>query len=280
MPKKKDIAIFDSLDKNYAQLLESVKSRVISTRIKISKAACHEQISLYWWFGQQIVKAQEKHGWGKSVIEQLSSDLKKIFVGTTAGFSPQNLWYMRQFYMEYKDHPNLQQLVGEIAWGQNLLIMSKVKNIKAREYYLTATRDMGWTRNVLEIQIKSECYERVLLEKKTHNFNKALPEHLAEQADKAMKSVYILDTLGLTKPVLEAQIENKMVDKIKDVMLELGYGFAFIGNQYRIVSPSGTENFIDLLFYNRRLSCLVALELKSGKFKPEYAGNMHIKKSH
>ena len=138
MPKKTDIAIFDSLDKNYAQLLELIKSRVISTRIKISKAACHEQITLYWWFGQQIVKAQEKHGWGKSVIEQLSSDLKKIFVGTTAGFSPQNLWYMRQFYMEYKDHPNLQQLVGEIAWGQNLLIMN---------YYLNLLDDLVKEKN-------------------------------------------------------------------------------------------------------------------------------------
>src|SRR3990167_1800171 len=174
MPRKTNIVIFDSLNKNYARLLESVKRKIISARIKISKTACHEQIGLYWWFGQQIVKTQEKHGWGKSVIEQLSLDLKKIFVGTTAGFSPQNLWYMPQFYLEYKDHPNLQRLVGEIAWGQNLLIMSKVKDAKAREYYLTATREMGWTRNILEIQVKSGCYERHILDKKTHNFEKAL----------------------------------------------------------------------------------------------------------
>jgi predicted nuclease of restriction endonuclease-like (RecB) superfamily len=134
---------------------------------------------------------------------------------------------------------------------------------------------MGWTRSTLELQIQSEAYERHILEHKQNNFEKALPVHLAEQADKTMKNIYILDTLGLTQPVIEAQLENKMVDKIKDVMLELGYGFAFIGNQFRIVPPSGTECFIDLLFYNRNLRSLVALELKAGKFKPEYAGKMN-----
>jgi len=159
--------------------------------------------------------------------------------------------------------------------GQNLVILGQVKDYQAREYYLKSTRDMGWTRNVLEIQIKSQAYERHIVEKKDHNFQTALPIHLAEQADKAMKSVYMLDTLGLTQPVLEAQLEESMVGKIKEVMLELGYGFAFISNQYRIVSPGGTENFIDLLFYNRRLQCLIAVELKTGKFKPEYAGKMN-----
>ncbi len=275
MTKKSVVTSFNPKDKNYAALLADAKTKILSTRIRVAKTACKEQIKLYWWLGQQIVKAQEKYGWGKSVVEQLSSDLKKNFAGITAGFSPQNLWYMRQFHLEYRDHPNLQQLVGEIAWGQNLMILSKVKDNKAREYYLQSTCDMGWTRKVLELQIESQAYERHMLESKNHNFQKALPVHLAEQADRAMKSIYMLDTLGLTQPVLEAQIEESMVGKIKDVMLELGYGFAFIGNQYRIVAPSGTESFIDLLFYNRRLQCLIAIELKAGKFKPEYAGKMN-----
>lgn len=266
---------FSSLDSEYLKLLDDAKNKIISTRIRAAKAVSKEQLTLYQWIGEKIVRSQEEYGWGKSVVEQLSIDLKKIFVGTTFGFSPQNLWYMRQFYLEYKDHPNLQQLVGEIAWGQNVLIISKVKDPKEREYYLTMTRDMGWTRNILEIQIKSQCYERHMLDKKTHNFEKALPIHLVAQADKAMKNVYMLDTLGLTQPVLEVQLENRMVEKIKDVMLELGYGFTFIGNQYRVVSPSGKENFIDLLFFNRRLSCLVAIELKVGPFQPEYAGKMN-----
>jgi predicted nuclease of restriction endonuclease-like (RecB) superfamily len=274
MPKR-SFEEFNPINKHYAKLLEATKQKIVSTRIKVAKTACKEQISLYWWLGQQIVYAQEKYGWGKSVVEQLSLDLKKVFSGTTAGFSPQNLWYMRKFYLEYKDYPNLQRLVGEIGWGQNIVIMSKIKDITAREYYLSATHQMGWTRNILELNVDSQAYERQVLENKYHNFNKALPVHLAVQADKTMKSIYMLDTLGLTQPVLEYQIENRMVSKIQDVMLELGYGFAFIGSQYRITSPNGTESFIDLLFSNRRLRCLVAFELKSGRFKPEYAGKMN-----
>lgn len=125
------------------------------------------------------------------------------------------------------------------------------------------------------MQIESQAYERHGLQNKQHNFEQALPEHLAQQADKAMKNVYMLDTLGLTKPVLESQLEKAMVNKIQDVLLELGYGFAFIGNQYRIACPSGTESIIDLLFYSRPLQALVAIELKIGAFKPEYAGKMN-----
>lgn len=182
---------------------------------------------------------------------------------------------MRQLYLTYKDYPNLQRLVGEIPWGQNITIMSKIKDINVIEYYLSATKEMGWTRPILVMQIESQAYERHILQHKTHNFAKALPEHLAEQADKAMKNIYMLDTLGLTEPVLEKQIEQAMIDKIQDVMLELGYGFSYIGKQYRIVSPSGKEGIIDLLFYNRRLQALVALELKRGSFQPEYAGKMN-----
>src|SRR3990167_9783095 len=180
----------DFIDSNntYLNILEEAKQRVISSRIQITKAASREQFNLYWWFGQKIVEAQDKYGWGKSVVEQLSVDLKKIFGGTT-GFSPQNLWYMRQLYLEYKDHPNLQQLVGEIPWGQNLLILSKVKNLAAREYYLRGVREQGWTRNILLLQIQSSDYERHVLNKKQHTFQQALPQHLAEQADYTMKDI-------------------------------------------------------------------------------------------
>jgi len=229
---------------------------------------------LYWQLGKAIANKQEKLGWGKSVVEQLSKDLQKAFEGRR-GYSTQNLWYMRQFYVEYHEDTNLQQLVGDIPWGQNLTIMSKVKDRDARYYYLKATVEMGWSRNVLIHQIKSQAYERHHLANKQHNFQQALPEHLAEQADQAMKDVYMLDMLGVEKPILEAELETHIVSKIKDVMLELGYGFAFIGNQYRIVAKD-KEYFIDLLFSNRRLNALVAIELKVGRFKPEYAGKMNF----
>lgn len=263
------------IDQNqYLKFLDDVKARIHNSRIRMATSVNKELIQLYWWIGKQIVEKQEQLGWGKSVVEQLSKDLRKSLSGRS-GFSVQNLWYMRQFYLEYKNDTNLQQLVGEIPWGQNLVILSKVKDQEARRYYLESTISMGWSRNVLLHQIKSEAYERHYLSNKQHNFQRALPEHLAEQADQAMKDVYMLDMLGVAEPVLEAQLEARMVGKIKEVLLELGYGFAFISNQYRIV-VGNKEYFIDLLFYNRRLRSLVAIELKVGRFKPEYAGKMNF----
>ena len=179
---------------------------------------------------------------------------------------------MRMFYLAYKDQPKLAQLVPEIPWGHNVLIMQKVKNLKAKEYYLRASAEMGWSRNVLLNQIKADAYQ-LSLKKKQHNFEKALPMHLAEQADESLKSVYNLDFLGVTRPILERDLEKRIVEKIKHFILELGLGFSFIGNQYRL-ELDGDEFFIDLLFFNRKLKCLVAVELKTGGFKPEYAGKM------
>ena len=259
---------------DYAEFLDAIKSRIRTARITAARAVNKELITLYWSIGKDIVEKQEQLGWGKSVVEQLSKDLKHEFDGAS-GFSTQNLWYMRQFYLEYREHTNLQQLAGEIPWFSNVTILSKVKDDSARAYYLRATAEMGWSRNVLLNQIKAKAYERQQLLPKQHNFQKALPVHLAEQADKAMKDVYMLDFLGITKPVLEREIESRMVVAIKDVLLELGYGFAFLGNQYRI-KANQNEYFIDLLFYHRRLKCLVAVELKAGKFQPEYAGKMNF----
>lgn len=262
------------IDKSYISFLEEVKKQVRNRQVRAARAANQELVKLYWWFGKNIVERQEQYGWGKSVVEQLSKDLRDSFAGSQ-GFSVRNLWSMRQFYLEYKDLDNLQQLVAEIPWGQNLIIMAKVKDSKAREYYLKSTRDMAWSRNILALQIESQAYERHVLMKKQNNFDKALPPHLAEQASEAMKDVYMLDMLGITKPVVEAEIESRMVNRIKDVLLELGYGFTFIGNQYRI-HFNNKDYYIDLLLYNRRLNALIALELKSGQFKPEYAGKMNF----
>ncbi len=261
-------------EQHYLLFLDEIKSEIRRARIRVASSANRELIQLYWRLGRMITEKQEELGWGKSVVEQLSKDLQKVFEGKS-GYSTQNLWYMRQFYREYQHDTNLQQLVGEIPWGQNLTIMSKVKDRDARHYYMKATIEMGWSRTVLVHQIESQAYGRHQVADKQHNFQKALPEHLAEQADEAMKNVYMLNMLGVEKPMLEAELEARMVSRIKDVMLELGYGFAFIGNQYRIVA-NGNEYFIDLLFSNRRLNALVAFELKVGRFKPEYAGKMNF----
>jgi predicted nuclease of restriction endonuclease-like (RecB) superfamily len=188
------------------------------------------------------------------------------------GFSSQNLWLIRQFYVEYQDIPDLQQLVGEIPWGHNILLMQRVKDESARRYYLEATARLGWTRNVLLNQIKGSAYE-MSLQDKSHNFATALPEHLANQAQEMLKSRYSLSFLGLTEAVSEHELEQQLIDRLKDFLIELGYGFCFVGRQYRLTLEEN-EYFLDLLFYHRFLKCLVAIELKIGRFRPEYAGKM------
>ena len=261
-------------DQEYSSFLENVKSKYLSARIHTVKAANHNLLDFYWWLGQEIVKKQQELNWGDGVVEQLSMDLKRSFP-TKSGFSPQNLWFVRRFYLEYKELEFLQQLVREIPWGHNILIMTKVSDPKAREYYIKAARDLALSRDMLTLQIKSQTYTNHAIANKQHNFKDTLPQDLAEQADKTMKDIYTLDLLGLSHPVIETEMENRMIEKIKYVMLALGYGFTFMGNQYR-VRQNNKDYYIDLLFYNRRLQSLVAMELKTGPFKPEYAGKMNF----
>jgi len=258
------------LSGEYVALLGDIKKRIISARIKTARSVNKALIQLYWEIGKSITEKQAQNGWGDGIVENLSIDLRKEFQNTF-GLSVQNLWYMRKFYVEYKDKPILQQLVGELPWGHNILILS-IKDAKEKEYYLRSSTEMGWARNVLLNQIKADAYQ-LSLKKKKHNFEKALPMHLAEQANESLKSVYNLDFLGITMPVLERELEKRIVEKIKHFILELGAGFSFIGNQYRLVLED-EEYFIDLLFFNRKLKCLVAVELKTGDFKPEYVGKM------
>jgi len=259
------------IGKEYVRFLNEIKSRIISARIKAVRSVNKELIKLYWDIGRSIIERQEKYKWGDAVVEKLANDLKEDFK-STFGFSVQNLWYMRQFYLEYKDDAILQQLVGELPWGHNILIFSQVKNKKEKAYYLKASAAMGWSRNVLLNQIKAGAYQ-MSQKQKQHNFERALPVHLTEQTQEAIKSVYNLDFLDIEKPVIERELERRLIEKIKRFMLELGKGFSFIGNQHRL-KLGNNEYFVDLLFFNRVLKCLVAIELKTGKFEPEYAGKM------
>lgn len=259
------------INKEYLIFLNEVKSRILNARIQAIRSVDKEVIRLYWDIGKSIVERQERFGWGKSIVEKLSRDLSGEFANSK-GFSRDNLWRMRMFYLAYKNNTKLAQLVPVLPWGHNILIMQKVKNEKEREYYIASAIRFGWSRKVLLNQIKANAYG-LSLKQKTHNFIKILPTYLAEQADESIKSVYNLDFLGITKPVFEKELEKRLINKIKQFILELGYGFSFIGNQYRL-TLGNNEYFVDLVFFNRRLKCLVAVELKTGKFEPEYAGKM------
>src|SRR3989339_1093169 len=269
MTKRKDNLIFSN---DYIKFLNEIKDKITSARNKAAYYLNKELIKVYFEIGKTIVDKQKQYRWGKSVLEKLAKDLQREF-NAKRGYSAQNLWYMRQFYLEYCGNLKLQQLVGEIPWSHNILIFSKIKDKEIREYYLKAAIKYGWTRNVLLNQIKANAYNLYLKNPKQHNFHRALPVHVAEQANEAVKDIYSLDFLGITKPVLERELEQRLIERIKYFILELGVGFAFVGNQHKLVLGKN-EYFIDLLFFNRRLKCLVAIELKTGKFEPEYSGKM------
>lgn len=265
-------SITPSSNSAYQDFLKAIKAQVLQSRGQAARAINRSLIDLYWSLGELIVERQEALGWGKAVVEQLSSDLKAEFPDMR-GFSPRNLWDMKRFYEAYSGAPEfLRQLVAEIPWSHNILIMQRIKEVSARRYYLEATARLGWTRNVLLNQIKAGAYE-VSQQDKSHNFAVALPEHLAGQAEEMLKSQYSLEFLGLTQAVHERELENSLISRLKDFLIELGYGFCFIGRQYRL-TLGDNEYFIDLLFYHRFLKCLVAIELKTGRFRPEYAGKM------
>ena len=167
----------------------------------------------------------------------------------------------------------VRELVSRVPWGHHIQLMKKLKAPAARLYYLRATAQFGWSRSVLLNQIKGQAYERAVKEKKTHNFELALPEQFAEQADEMLKSRYNLEFLGIARPMKERELEERLISRLQSFILELGYGFCFVGRQYRLALGK-KEYFVDLLFYHRFLKALVAFDLKIGEFEPEHAGKM------
>jgi len=278
-------------EKDYIELLNEIKNQIILSRVKAVQAVNSEMIAMYWNIGKTVLKQQQIHGWGKSVVDKLALDLQHEYKDKT-GFSSSNIWRMRQFYSEYTQPKILAQLVRElyiaeneaeksilklvcnIPWGHNIMIMEKIKNITERLYYIQTTAEYAWSRNILLNQIKANSYKHSLAENKQHNFHKTLPQHFAIQAEETIKSSYSLSFLGIEKLANKRELENKMIEHIRDLLIELGYGFAFLGSQYKI-KLGENEYFIDLLFYHRKLQCLIAIELKAGKFEPEYAAKLN-----
>jgi predicted nuclease of restriction endonuclease-like (RecB) superfamily len=256
----------------YNEFLGTVKSRVRQAQYEALKAVNVQLIELYWDIGRMIVDKQSIEGWGKSVVEQLSKDLQAEFPGT-GGFSSANLWRMRTFYTAYQDKANLAPLVREIGWSHNIVIMEKCKDDLQREFYLKMTRRFGWTKSVLIQQISGNIYEKYLLNQT--NFNKALPANVEHDASLAVKDEYLFGFLELAPEHKESELESAIVQNIRKFLLEMGGYYTFVGNQYRM-EVGGQEYFIDLLLYHRKLRSLIALELKIGEFKPEYAGKMQF----
>jgi predicted nuclease of restriction endonuclease-like (RecB) superfamily len=256
--------------KDYLTFLNDIKQDIQTSRIKAALSINKELILLYWRIGMGILDRQQQQGWGSKVIEQLSLDLKHDFPDVK-GFSKQNLSYMRQFAGEYLSDEIIQQAVGEIPWGHNIEIFTKLKDNSIRFWYIQKTIENGWSRNVLVMNIEAQTHLK--LGTAQTNFSLTLPKPTSDLAQQLIKSEYNFEFLGITEDVHEKVIEKGLIDHIRNFLLELGNGFAFMGSQHR-VELAGEEFFIDLLMYHVKLKCYVVIELKAGKFKPEYVGKL------
>lgn len=255
----------------YKQILESVKNEILKSQYKAMQVVNKELIFMYWHIGKIIV---DNSKWGNKFIDNLSIDLKLEFPEVT-GFSVRNLKYMKKMAEEYPDFEFVQQVVAQIPWGHNIILIDKVKNIEERKWYINQSIINGWSRSLLTMQIESNLYERQVIVKKVTNFPTTLPDAQSDLAIQTMKDPYLFDFISLKGKVKELEIEKAMIDKIKDVLIELGKGFAFVGEQYKI-TVSEKEYFIDLLFYHLKLKCYIVVELKAREFEPTDAGQLNF----
>ena len=260
------------LSPEYLDFRNEITSRIRSAQYEALKAVNKEMIALYWEIGRRITEQQAALGWGKSVVENLSRDIQKEFPGIK-GFGVSNMWDMARFYAEYRSNEILQPLVGEISWSKHIVILTKCKETRQRQFYILSTKKYGWTKDVLINKIEAKTYENYLLGQS--NFDTTLPEKIKSQAILALKDEYTFDLVGLSEEHSEYELEQAIIKNIRAFLMEFGPDFAFVGNQYRI-EMDGKEYFIDLLLYNRRLQAMIAIELKIGEFLPEYKGKMEF----
>lgn len=262
----------NKVSSEYKLFVEEIKHRIRAAQYDALKTVNKGLINLYWDIGANIVEKQKKSGWGKSIVENLARDLQKEFPGIQ-GFSAQNIWRMKQFYIAYTDNKKLSPMVREIGWTHNVVIMMNCKDNASREFYINMTRKFSWTKNILIHQIENQSYEKTLINQT--NFDKAVPVKIRNQAKLTVKDEYIFDFLELGDEYMENELERALITNVRRFLLEMGGYFCFAGNQHRI-EIDGREYFVDILLYHRKLRCLVAIELKIGDFKPEYAGKMQF----
>lgn len=258
----------------YSKVLQQAVAEIHAARNLVAKQLASANTSVYWNLGKLLFEKQLTEGYGSGVVNQLSIDLKKEF--PDMGLSPRNLWNMKLFYERYyQADPKLLQAVAVLPWGHNLLLINKVQSSDAVAFYATEAINKGWSRDWLLNAIKMDSYAHAQKQIKSHNFSETLSAIDADYANEVFKDTYNLGFLGITEKVKETELEKRLVEKIKTFVLELGKGFSFVGNQYRL-EYNHKEYFVDMLFFHRGLRSLVAIELKIGSFKPEYVGKMNV----
>jgi predicted nuclease of restriction endonuclease-like (RecB) superfamily len=259
------------LDAQHLQFIAEIKEKIRLAQYEAFKKVNIELINLYWELGKAISEKQTL-GWGKAIVPTLAKELQKEFP-KMSGLSTGNLWLMAQFYNEYSVVENLVPLVREISWSKHIVVLKKCKNVQEREFYTLSTKKFGWTKDVLIHQIENKTFEKYLLNQT--NFDAILPENIKKQAVLAVKDSYTFDFLDLAEQHSESQLEQALIDNIRQFLLELGPDYTFVGNQYKIF-VADKEYKIDLLLYHRRLQSLIAVDLKIVDFEPEHKGKMEF----
>ncbi len=261
-----------ALPAGYASFLDGLKARIRAAQVKAALAVNVELVLLYWRVGRDILARQEQKGWGARVIDRLSTDLHAAFP-EMKGFSPRNLKYMRAFAEAWPDEEIVQQAVARLPWGHNVRLLDRIGSRDERLWYARQAIEHGWSRAVLEAQIETGLHRRA--GKALTNFKTTLSPPHSDLAQQTLKDPYVFDFLALGPDVQERDLERGLLEQVRDFLLELGVGFAFVGSQVHL-EVGGDDFYVDLLFFHLRLRCFVVVELKTGEFKPEYAGKMNF----
>lgn len=260
------------LPESYAATLGEIKARIRTERLRVVMAANAAMVLLYWDIGKAILERQKNEGWGAKVIDRLSADLREAFPDMK-GLSPRNLLFMRSFAEAYPDQQIVKQLVSQLPWGHIIRLLQRVKDQKARLWYVKASIQQGWSRNVLEFHIDTSAHQRQ--GKAISNFALTLPPERSDMAAQVFKDPYLFDFLGTADPRREREIEQVLVDHIQRFLLELGTGFAFVGRQVHL-EVGDNDFYLDLLFYHLKLRCYVVVELKAVPFDPGFVGTLNL----
>jgi len=270
-----DKELIDNInEKEYGEILQQAILEIRATRTTLARQVNSTVNSAYWNIGKLLVEKLLDGIYGSGVVRRLSTDLKSQF--PDMGLSPRNLWYMKRYYeLYYKVDTKVQRSVALLPWGHNVVLMDKELTIEQVFFYSQETVQKGWNKDMLLNALKLNSYEISQDQNRNNNFDVSLPHTQANYANEVFKSSYNLGFIEITEPLKELEFEKRLVAKIKSFILELGKGFSFIGNQFRLEYNS-KEYFVDMLFFHRGLRSLVAIELKIGAFKAEYVGKMNL----
>ncbi len=256
----------------YEAFLGDLKDRIRTAQVRAGLAVNRELVLLYWGIGREILARQAQHSWGAKVISRLARDLREAFPGMQ-GWSARNLQYMRAFAEAYPDEEFVQAVLAQITWFHNVILLDRVKDPTLRNWYLEQVLHQGWSGRMLMQQIAARIHERQ--GQAPSNFARSLPAPQSDLAQQILKDPYNFDFLTLTEAAQERGLERGLLLHIREFLLELGVGFAFVGSQYRI-EVDGQDFFIDLLFYHLHLRCYVVIDLKVQDFQPEFAGKLNF----